>query len=433
MVLQVQERHGAWYSGSCGGTSEGPGTYIIVNPSITTIYYLRAEGMCNTTNCVSINITVNINSIPADSLTATVHLLCSGASSTLAISGGSLGTGSSWNWYSGTCGGAFIATGSYIVVSPALTTTYFARAEGMCNTTICSSRIISINTVSSPASSATATNSTICSGATTTLGISGGVLGTGANWYWFSNSCGGSLAGSGILKAVSPTATTVYFVRAQGTCNTTICLSEVIIVNTPSVIPDSITASQAFIYPGSTITLSISGGLLGTSGSWNWYSGSCGGISQGTGQNIAVTPLTNITYFARAEGTCNSTGCVIKPITAYDTSISALAITSTNDSICLGSSVTLGITGGSLGYGAGWFWYSGICGGSSIGSGITIVVNPTITSSYYVRVAGYCNTTPCVMHTIVVVVPPIPVMSNNSPVCYGDTLKLSCTGGILYS
>jgi hypothetical protein len=63
--------------------------------------------------------------------------ICNGDSTTLSVVGGSLGTGAVWNWYSGSCGGTFVGTGSPITVSPSSSTTYFVRAQGDCNTTGC--------------------------------------------------------------------------------------------------------------------------------------------------------------------------------------------------------------------------------------------------------------------------------------------------------
>ncbi|MBP1663117.1 MAG: hypothetical protein H6Q19_257 [Bacteroidetes bacterium] len=60
-----------------------------------------------------------------------------GNSTTLTVSGGSLGGGASWKWYSGSCGGALVGTGSSVTVSPVATTTYYVRAEGTCNITSC--------------------------------------------------------------------------------------------------------------------------------------------------------------------------------------------------------------------------------------------------------------------------------------------------------
>jgi hypothetical protein len=74
------------------------------------------------------------------------------------------------------------------------------------------------------------------------LSVSGGLLGTGASWKWYSVSCGGTLIGTGSSVTVGPTVDTTYFVRADGTCNSTTCVSVGVTVNplpTPNeIIPD---------------------------------------------------------------------------------------------------------------------------------------------------------------------------------------------------
>lgn len=63
---------------------------------------------------------------------------------TLTVQGGSLGTNAVWRWYTGSCGGTAIGTGSSIIVNPAATTTYYVRAEGDCNTTTCRNIAITV-------------------------------------------------------------------------------------------------------------------------------------------------------------------------------------------------------------------------------------------------------------------------------------------------
>jgi hypothetical protein len=48
-----------WYSGSVGGTLEGTGAGINVSPSMTTTYYIVAEGDCNATAAQAVTVTVN--------------------------------------------------------------------------------------------------------------------------------------------------------------------------------------------------------------------------------------------------------------------------------------------------------------------------------------------------------------------------------------
>ena len=77
-------------------------------------------------------------------------------------------------------------------------------------------------------------NAQIIAGTPTTLTLSGGSLGTGAQWVWYTNSCGGTQVGTGTSIQVNPIVTTTYYVRAEGNCNITTCASlsvEVLQVN----------------------------------------------------------------------------------------------------------------------------------------------------------------------------------------------------------
>ena len=73
-------------------------------------------------------------STPPSGANASTNPICEDNSTTLNVEGGELGTGAEWHWYTGSCGGTHIGTGSSIEVSPSTTTTYYVRAEGSCNT-----------------------------------------------------------------------------------------------------------------------------------------------------------------------------------------------------------------------------------------------------------------------------------------------------------
>ena len=61
-----------WYAGACGGSSIGTGATLTgVHVYNTTTYYVRIEGICNTTTCASV--TVNVNPIPVVVLTAAAN------------------------------------------------------------------------------------------------------------------------------------------------------------------------------------------------------------------------------------------------------------------------------------------------------------------------------------------------------------------------
>lgn len=89
---------------------------------------------------------------------------------------------------------------------------------------------ITINSLSQIPDSVTASPGIVCSGGTSTLIVNGGLLGTAAQWKWYTLSCGGSPTGTGSTLVVNPSSTTTYYVRAEGTCNTTSCISEAVTI-----------------------------------------------------------------------------------------------------------------------------------------------------------------------------------------------------------
>jgi len=117
----------------------------------------------------------------------------------------------------------------------------------------------------------------------------------------------------------------------------------------------------------------------------------------------------------------SSAGCYVYSNSATLT-INSLSTTPTASaspaSICVPNSSTLSRTSGTLGTGASWKWYTGSCGGTHIGTGASIVVSPTVTTTYYVRAEGTCNTTSCATVTVTVGDPNAPVINvitNPSP------------------
>lgn len=314
---------------------------------------VTASNGCGTSAAQCTNITMNTNSAAPTSISASTNPTC-GGSTTLTVVGGSLGTGATWNWFSGSCGGTPVGTGTSITVTPGSTTTYFVRAQGTCGNTSCASITITVNTNSTAATSINATTNPTCGGSTT-LSVVGGSLGTGATWNWYSGSCGGTPVGTGNSITVTPGSTTTYFVQAIGTCNTTSCTSITITVNSPSTAPTSATANPSVICVGNSTTLTVNGGSLGTGAQWQWYSGSCGGPSAGTGSSITVSPSITTTYFVRAVGTCNTTTCVSVTVTVDQNPATSNA--GPNQAIC-GLTTTLAGNTPSLGTGT-WSQVSG--------------------------------------------------------------------------
>jgi len=429
-----------WYSNPTFTTLVGTGqNLLIAAPLVTTTYYVRFEGDCNNTTAASVTVTVKTQSNAPTSITSNNNNFCPGGSGTLTVQGGSLGTGATWRWYSGSCGGTFVGTGPSIIVTPAVTTTYYVRAEGDCNSTTCASIIITVKTQSTAPTGITVTGNNYCPGGSSTLTVTGGSLGTNASWRWYSGSCGGTSVGAGASIVVSPIVTTTYYVRAEGDCNTTTCVSTIITVKIASVAPTSATVNNNNFCPGTiaNITLSYAGGSLGTGAVARWYSDATFTTLVGTGQNLAIAaPLVTTTYYVRFEGDCNSTTAASVTVIVKTQSTAPTGITNDNTNFCPGGTANLTVTGGSLGSGASWKWYSGSCGGTSVGTGSSISVSPIATTTYYVRAEGDCNTTICANITVTVKVASIAPTSATvdfANFCPGDhaNITLSYVGGSL--
>ena len=340
-----------WYAGGCGsGASIGTGTTITVSPSVTTTYYARAEGDCNNTSCASVVVTVKTLSISPTAAVAIQSTICSGSSTNLSVTGGSLGTNATWKWYIGGCGtGSSIGTGATISVSPTQTTTYYVRAEGDCGNTVCASVTVTVKNPSTNPTGATAVSPILCFGQSTGLSVTGGSLGTNASWKWYAGGCGsGASIGTGPSITVTPTVTTTYYVRAEGDCNNTSCASVVVTVKTLSSAPSGASAASPSICIGGNTNLSVVGGSLGTGASWKWYKDGCAsGASIGTGATISVNPTQATTYFVRAEGDCNNTACASVQVGVNPASVGGTL--ASDRTICAGSDVGLLSLTGNIG------------------------------------------------------------------------------------
>jgi uncharacterized protein (TIGR02145 family) len=260
-----------WYK-DADADGYGVGDSLIVCDQPTGYRLLKdmiaATGDCDDTNA---NIRPN-SSTAATSILASSTAVTAGGNVTLTVNGGSLGASDSWKWYSGSCGGTAIGSGTSIVVSPSVTTTYYLRAEGCTNTSCVS---VTITACGPTGVTASAANNTICAGTSTTLTVQG-VLSGAASWKWYKNACGSEDSrssnegpiGSGSTLKVSPTATTTYYVRSEGgVCGKTICKSITITVNPKPAKPASVSVPSK-ICKQSTIQLTV--GEVKSATSYKW-------------------------------------------------------------------------------------------------------------------------------------------------------------------
>ncbi len=161
--------------------------------------------------------------------------VCSGSSATLTANG-ALNDASNWKWYGGSCGGTLLGTGNFLVISPAVATTYYVRGEGGCALTgSCSALTVSINTAPSAPGNIIGSIKT-CEGSNNIYSVSP-IGGASAYTWLLPNGWTGSSSNNTISTTANLTSGTVS-VAATNSCGTSPFSSLNVAVNL------SITASQ---------------------------------------------------------------------------------------------------------------------------------------------------------------------------------------------
>ena len=379
-----------WYTGNCGNNQFATGNNVSVTPDSTITFYGRWENSCGVSVCDSVTIQVDPLPSTPDSVKASSTTICEGTNTRLSYFGGS---GGSFEWYSGSCGGSHIGTGNDITVTPLTTTTYYGRWESNCDSTSCKSITITVNPLPDPPNSVTASSQNILEGESVELSYDGG---SGDNFIWYSETCGGTTIGSGNNLSVSPSSTTTYYGRWENSCGESQCNSVTVEVEQTITAPKSLSATKDTICVGSSTRLSYSGGSGET---FRWFSGSCGGTSIGTGNDLTITPTGTTTYYGRWENSYGVSECKSITITVDQVVDAPRSVESSFTSICQGTTTRLSYEGGS---GRTFNWYKGACGGTYISSGNEVTVTPSSTTTYYGQWENSCGTSSCDSVTITV-------------------------------
>lgn len=137
-----------WFTGGCGTTLVGSGVSLVVSPGSTTTYFARARviasGLVSAT-CASTTVTVLTPAVAPSSASSSRTGFCAGDTGTITLSADG-GSGTTLEWYSGSCGGTLVGTGNNLVInSPSSDTTYFARWTNTCGPSACASVSVDVN------------------------------------------------------------------------------------------------------------------------------------------------------------------------------------------------------------------------------------------------------------------------------------------------
>ncbi|WP_066217710.1 PKD-like domain-containing protein [Formosa haliotis] len=373
----------------------------------------------------------NIVPIAPSNITATQEIICAGFSTTLTANGGTLGTNGAVEWFTNSCGGTPVSggTGNTITVSPTNTTTYFARYKGDCGETSCAQ--ITINVVQ-PVDSAGSIvgNEIVCKG-DTNVTYTVPTIENATSYIW-TVSTGASITStppySNSITVDYSNSTSSVDISVKGTnevCGEGNPSSLTVTMNTPSVAPSNITATQETICAGFSTTLTANGGTLGTNGAVEWFTNSCGGtlISGGTGNTITVSPTNTTTYFARYKGDCGETSCAQITITVNP--IPTVIATPTSQIVCSEETITdIVLTNPNNVNGTTFSWESNIDDVSGL-SFISTSTSNTISGSFLnttgapqtaiFTIKASANSCESIETTATVTVNPEPVISVNLP------------------
>jgi gliding motility-associated-like protein len=289
---------------------------------------------------------------------------------------------------------------------------------------------VTVLTTVVPPDSAYADRSGVCPGdGSIQLMYGGGIMVEGGNAVWYNDAGLTNVIGTGdTITVPAPAIPSDYYVRFEGTCDTSTAVSVSVAVKSESTAPLSAASDRNNICPGDgSVTLSYTGGSLGTGAIAHWYSDPALSIIVGTGNDLNLpVPLQTTPYFVRFEGDCDSTTAVGFILAVNELSVAPTGAGADRDTVCVGTgSITLSYSGGMPGTGAVAVWYDDVSMTNSIGTGNDLSISvPATSTTYFVRFEGDCNITASASVTITVQPAPIPVFTEKT--------EDACINGPLY-
>ncbi|MGZ3941360.1 MAG: beta strand repeat-containing protein, partial [Bacteroidia bacterium] len=314
------------------GTHTGA-TYTITNIGPAGNYNISVTAT-DAGGCVSTSasLTITVNPLPLISASSSSVSICAGQSAVLNASGAA-----TYTWSMNAAG----ANTSTVSVTPLSSDIYTVTGTSAGCT---ASQTVSVNIISLPGVTATATSPTICAGQSTVL-----TAGGGTTYTWSTTQTTNTIS-------VSPTGNTTYTVIAEsGGCTA----SQTVAVNITPLPIIVATPSSASICTGQSSVITASGATTFT------WSSNAGG---GTATTVTVNPTSNTTYtLSGTQNGCSDSSTVTITLGTPPTITAAASQTL----ICSGNTTTLTASGATN--------YTWLPSGSQSG---TITDNPTSNTTY---------------------------------------------------
>ncbi len=397
-----------------------------------------------------ISVTVNVNPVPNVIATPVNQTLCSGTTTSIALTSNVGGTTFSWTDTQTGAAGASSSSGSSIsqtllatgITAGTVNYTITPSASGCPGTPL--SVPVTVNPV--PFVTATPTSQTICSGGTTAIALSSFISGTNFAWTVSQSGVSGATPNSG--SSISQTLTTVGSIA--GSANYTITPTaagcpgnSVIVPITVNPTPD-VTATPTFqtICSGTAMNVNLTSSVTGTTFSWGAPSqiGTTGGLL-GSGNSINQTLST----------TGNTQGTVIYSITPSANSCNGLPINDTvkvnpnpttiatpsSQTICSGATTAIALSSAVAGSTFTWsISETGVTGAANgAGNSIAQTLSATGSSSGNVSytilpLANGCLGLPITVSITVNPIPTITATPLSQTICSGNAISVALTSDV---
>lgn len=375
---------GASYTLPDGTLASSTGTYVSTLQAVT-----GCDSLVTVTLTVIQAPNVQVNSSQSTSF-------CVGATTTLTASGADTYIWSPATYLSGT-------TGSSVTANPTDTITYsITGVVNSCSTTVA----LTLNAIANPVLLINPINPSICTGDSATLQI------TGAATYTWSPGLTLSSTNSASVFAFPTTTTTYSVIGTSGICNSTSSVT-VTVIPLPVL---AFTISDTTICEGGNSLITLQG-----ASSYTWQPNSTLNII--SEDSIQVNPGIETTYYVTgSSGSCS----VSDSVTIDVQPIPSIALTSSPDSTCAGSSVELSVSGADT-----YFWSPSTGLSSTTADTVSAEVFNDIT--YYVTgsVGGCSKLDSVFVH--VISSPHLVLTPESTTLCAGDSTLLSVSGADSYA
>jgi hypothetical protein len=312
-----------WYLGKSGNVAQplsgANSSAISVSPQSTTIYWARVTNSCAPpADSQSVTVTVNgCAAVSIDTLSANTTII-QGKSTTLSVGASSTSTPLTVQWYTGTTGITTSpvtgGTNASLLVTPAFTTSYWARVTNACGARADSDTIvITVTPCFTPVVAVQPWGGDILTNSSATIyaGVTGS---TPLQLQWYEGATEDTSHpapnGTGQTLVTPPLlASTSYWVRATNDCGTASSSKASVSVVTSCAPPVVITPpSGTSVNAGAAAKLTVA--VTGTSLTYQWYQGPLFDFTHplgGSSPTLITPPITVPSQFwVRITGACGS-------------------------------------------------------------------------------------------------------------------------------